>query len=240
MQPTITQPAWCHLCGLWRTQLVEVGYAAPAASAPAGAPALRVCAGCAAALAQVARGATRTPAEEPVVYQGVRLRSRRAARWAVFFTTLGLAWHYETRGFVREDGTPYLPDFYLGAWGHWVTISQHPPGPAALALAEAFCHAVGPLLLVAGAPVPERHAIWGWQTLDRGPVLLEYTQADWTRCRDCGGGWWIRSDNCGTYPLAGCGQPTCRVYRWPIRTADVDQAYRRARYARFAPGTASA
>jgi len=164
----------------------------------------------------------------------------RAAPRAVFFTTLGLAWHYETRGFVREDGTPYLPDFYLGAWGHWVTISQHPPGPAALALAEAFCHAVGPLLLVAGAPVPERHEIWGWQTLDRGPVLLEYTQADWTRCRDCGGGWWIRSDNCGTYPLAGCGQPTCRVYRWPIRTADVDQAYRRARYARFAPGTASA
>jgi len=167
MQPTITQPASCHLCGLWRAQLVEVAYAAPAASAPAGAPALRVCVGCAAALAQVAREAVRTPAEEPVVYQGVRLRSRRAARWAAFFTTLGLAWHYETRGFVREDGTPYLPDFYLGAWGHWVTISQHPPGPAALALAEAFCHAVGPLLLVAGAPVPERHEIWGWQTLDR-------------------------------------------------------------------------
>jgi hypothetical protein len=174
-----------------------------------------------------------------VLYKGARLRSRLAARWAVFFETLGCAWHYETRGFVREDGTAYLPDFYIVEWGHWLTISSHPPASPDLALGAEFCQAVAPLLLVAGAPVPERHDIWGWQAIDGRLELLQYDQADWARCRDCGGGWWIRAD-CGTYGLEPCGKTTCRAERWPIRTTDIQQAYGRALHARFARGSARA
>lgn len=41
---------------------------------------------------------------------GHRFRSRTEARWAVFFTVLGLRWEYEPEGF-NIDGQAYLPDF---------------------------------------------------------------------------------------------------------------------------------
>lgn len=47
-------------------------------------------------------------------YAGYRFRSRLEARWAVFFTRLGLDWQYEPQGYrVGRCGLPYLPDFYL-------------------------------------------------------------------------------------------------------------------------------
>lgn len=47
------------------------------------------------------------------IYKGYRFRSRLEARWAVFFDELGIKWEYEPEGFELEDGTMYLPDFYL-------------------------------------------------------------------------------------------------------------------------------
>lgn len=41
---------------------------------------------------------------------GRLFRSRLEARWAVFFTSLGLVWEYEPEGFDL-DGELYLPDF---------------------------------------------------------------------------------------------------------------------------------
>lgn len=46
-------------------------------------------------------------------YKGYRFRSRLEARWAIFFDALGIKWIYEPEGVVFEDGTTYLPDFYL-------------------------------------------------------------------------------------------------------------------------------
>lgn len=46
-------------------------------------------------------------------YAGCRFRSRLEARWAVFFDTLGITWEYEAQGYELEDGTRYLPDFWL-------------------------------------------------------------------------------------------------------------------------------
>ena len=43
-------------------------------------------------------------------YRGYRFRSRLEARWAVFFSCLGLKWEYEPEGF-DIDGVFYLPDF---------------------------------------------------------------------------------------------------------------------------------
>jgi hypothetical protein len=50
------------------------------------------------------------------LYRGVLFRSRLEARWAVFYDTLGVEWHYEHEGFVI-DGQPYLPDFWLPGVG---------------------------------------------------------------------------------------------------------------------------
>lgn len=51
------------------------------------------------------------------VYRGYKFRSRLEARWAVFFDALGVEWEYEPEGFILEDGTPYLPDFYTPFFG---------------------------------------------------------------------------------------------------------------------------
>jgi hypothetical protein len=56
-------------------------------------------------------------------YAGCRFRSRLEARWAVFFDTLGLEWHYEPQGYlVGPNRTPYLPDFWMPKLGRWVEV----------------------------------------------------------------------------------------------------------------------
>lgn len=56
------------------------------------------------------------------VYNGCRFRSRLEARWAVFFDALGVEWEYEPEGFRMEDGTLYLPDFYLPSIDTWIEV----------------------------------------------------------------------------------------------------------------------
>ena len=48
----------------------------------------------------------------PTRYAGCFFRSRLEARWAVFFSTLGLKWEYEPEGFELPSGR-YLPDFLI-------------------------------------------------------------------------------------------------------------------------------
>ena len=47
------------------------------------------------------------------LYDGFRFRSRLEARWAVFFNAAGIKYQYEPEGFVLQDGTWYLPDFFI-------------------------------------------------------------------------------------------------------------------------------
>lgn len=57
----------------------------------------------------------------PTRYGGCWFRSRIEARWAVFFTRLGLEWEYEQQGF-KLDRSRYLPDFLLPELGLYVEI----------------------------------------------------------------------------------------------------------------------
>lgn len=56
------------------------------------------------------------------VYNGYRFRSRLEARWAVFFDAAGVQYEYEVEGYVLNDGTKYLPDFYLPKYQLYVEI----------------------------------------------------------------------------------------------------------------------
>lgn len=49
----------------------------------------------------------------PIKYKGVRYRSKLEAQWAKFFDHFGIRHIYEPEVFVLDDGTKYLPDFYL-------------------------------------------------------------------------------------------------------------------------------
>ena len=51
----------------------------------------------------------------PTRWLGCHFRSRLEARWAVFFSELGLKWNYEPEGYELPSGR-YLPDFYIPAW----------------------------------------------------------------------------------------------------------------------------
>lgn len=56
------------------------------------------------------------------IYKGYRFRSRLEARWAVFFDAIGISWEYEKEGFVLDDGTKYLPDFWLPDSQEWLEV----------------------------------------------------------------------------------------------------------------------
>lgn len=58
------------------------------------------------------------------IYKGYRFRSRLEARWAVFFDNVMVEYEYEPEGFVLEDGTMYLPDFYLPEIDAYVEVKS--------------------------------------------------------------------------------------------------------------------
>lgn len=69
-----------------------------------------------------------TPKPIETFYGGCRFRSRLEARWAVFFTRLGLDWEYEPQGFrVGPKNLPYLPDFHLPQLGLWLEVKPASP-----------------------------------------------------------------------------------------------------------------
>lgn len=95
------------------------------------------------------------------VWRGYRFRSRLEARWAVFFSALGLNWEYEPEGFELGGGLRYLPDFRVRYPGrgpdeihhNWFEVKGD---PTKLTTAEwdkliAFDNAEG-LILLDGAP----------------------------------------------------------------------------------------
>ena len=59
------------------------------------------------------------------VYNGYRFRSRLEARWAVFFDALGIEYEYEPEGFALQNGSCYLPDFFLPEIGIYVEIKPN-------------------------------------------------------------------------------------------------------------------
>ena len=55
-------------------------------------------------------------------YKGYKFRSRLEARWAVYFDSIGLEWEYEKEGYEFDDGTKYLPDFWLPEVKMWAEV----------------------------------------------------------------------------------------------------------------------
>jgi len=87
-------------------------------------------------------------------YNGYRFRSRLEARWAVFFDHAHIKYEYEPQGFELEDGTRYLPDFYLPEYDYYVEVK--PPRDNAfedIERASMFVsHGIDKLLILGNIP----------------------------------------------------------------------------------------
>jgi hypothetical protein len=55
-------------------------------------------------------------------FDGYMFRSRTEARWAVAFNALSIRYEYELEGWPLDDGTLYLPDFYLPRISMWAEV----------------------------------------------------------------------------------------------------------------------
>ena len=180
-------------------------------------------------------------------YSGCRFRSRLEARWAVFFDRAGVAWQYESQGFVI-DGRPYLPDFLLPDSGTWVEV-KGAEGELDHDLMEAAAeHLPGDgdglrLLILGPIPEPPAEGDLGWLGLYRStdPADEIVITAEWLgfgHYEDKGRLWWL--GNVKETPL------DCSDTAWltpvidPYEHNGASDAYRAARSARFEHGESGA
>jgi hypothetical protein len=92
-----------------------------------------------------------TPIE--TTYKGYRFRSRLEARWAVFLDAIKVRWEYEMEGYVLQDGTKYLPDFFLPDIGMWIEVKAPGAGAAEFAKArQLFLGTQQPVFVTSGMP----------------------------------------------------------------------------------------
>ena len=136
-------------------------------------------------------------------YNGYRFRSRLEARWAVFFDAAGIKYEYEPEGYVLDDGTPYLPDFYLPELRAFVEIKRANLPDDERESAEEKCRLLSAgnlddsVLLCAGDPVdmdimifcgawaPEVKKVVPWEDsafFVKGAVWLEFENGETVLC----------------------------------------------------------
>lgn len=58
----------------------------------------------------------------PTLYDGTKFRSKLEAQWAKLLDHYGIPWAYESEGYEFEDGTRYLPDFWLPDSKQWMEV----------------------------------------------------------------------------------------------------------------------
>ncbi len=85
-------------------------------------------------------------------YAGHLFRSRLEARWAVFFDALSIDWRYEDQGFRLEDGTCYLPDFFLPTFNGGLYVEVKPDGGDFSKALKFSCEADYPIWFAEGIP----------------------------------------------------------------------------------------
>ena len=98
------------------------------------------------------------PTPLPTRYADHTFRSRLEARWAVFFDTLGIEWHYEPEGYQLPHGN-YLPDFLLPDvnGGCWFEVKGVKPTQQETDLAFDLAEATGRAVFIAWGQIPARH-----------------------------------------------------------------------------------
>ena len=130
-------------------------------------------------------------------YNGYRFRSRLEARWAIFFDAAGIEYQYEPEGFEFEDGTKYLPDFYLPWFKCYVEIKPfslngEEENEAKRKLEMLFCnHGDCCVMLCKGDPFDDSMFVG---CLDVNDSSGGWCCDDWWKARFIMGGWFGYND----------------------------------------------
>jgi hypothetical protein len=122
------------------------------------------------------------PAPLETWYNGYRFRSRTEARWAVFFTTLGVPFSYEPEGYDLGNNW-YLPDFFLPQPNLWLEIKGKPP--TELEQKRAWLLAVHNTQCAAVFGGDVWHTTPGYFILPQDEFRVAHP-CHWALCRTCG------------------------------------------------------
>jgi len=143
------------------------------------------------------------PKPLPTTQFGIRFRSRAEARWAIFFTSLGLRWSFEHQAFGRGR-LKYLPDFYLPDCRIWVEVKTGWPDDEAKKKCELLHDATGELVVIAcnGPSLFENTLVYGWPESGFWSEPMA-----WFEDRLDKGVLWLCGDD-GEFCIGGWGSPT--------------------------------
>lgn len=138
----------------------------------------------------------------PSVYKGVTYRSRMEARWAVFMTEAGIPFFYEPEGYQLEDGSFYLPDFYLPNQDAFMEIKNPLAPDDSKKKPRALTEATGKRVFVISQPPIEPDGSLGYDAEGFEMMCPEGSDYHylWCLCPHCGRGeiqFDGRSDRCG-------------------------------------------
>lgn len=108
-------------------------------------------------------------------YNGYRFRSRLEARVAVLFSDAGIAYEYEPEGYKHDDGTMYLPDFYLPEEDIYVEVKPIRKGFAEeIVKASKFLGGkIRGLMVITEIPKPQENYTWWFPVLYVDPLSNE-------------------------------------------------------------------
>lgn len=126
------------------------------------------------------------------IYDGYRFRSRLEARWALFLNELGWSWSYEKEGFELEDGTWYLPDFYIPSLNTWLEVKPdviiEEDIRKCVLLSRGFPDAC--VIIANGLPSDRQYPGYCNGELISGVTLTTYIRVKGWQVPYFGGDWW--------------------------------------------------
>ena len=108
-------------------------------------------------------------------YNGYRFRSRLEARVAVLFSDAGIAYEYEPEGYQLDDGTMYLPDFYLPEEDIHVEVKpiRKDFSKEIVKATKLIGGEIRGLMVITEIPKPSENYTWWFPVLYRHPLTNE-------------------------------------------------------------------
>jgi hypothetical protein len=165
-------------------------------------------------------------------FAGCLFRSRLEARWAVFFQTLGVLWHYEPEGFKLSTGDWYLPDFLVRLKGRSLWVEIKPVGIPAPLFNQFMADIKQPGTILNEIPDPEimHHSGHGFDFFDAGGFRDTPYQFCICKCGAVG----FEFDGYSDRIPCGCSKPH---REWTPGHPKILKALTAARSARFEAGS---